>query len=126
MKQITAKTVEQALIWIDSQPHNLVGIYWNKKSSEGTYEYGEEDGMQFVNYHEKLRVPNKIRAAVARKIEQNPRPFDTRMFRVTKYGKAWLKAQMHKAAVSEGLTIFEQMVRDGELKLHGSPDLRVV
>jgi len=117
MKQITAKTVEQALIWIDSHAHHIVQIY--PPAWEG------EKGIELVGHGEKLRVPNAIRKAVFNKIEVNKRPFDTRMYRVTKHGREWLKAQMHKAAVGEGLTIFEQMVRDGELKIEEGQGLHL-
>lgn len=136
MKQTTAKTVEQALIWIDSHPHHIIQAYPS---------YGSPIYIEVIGWRGKLRVPDRLRLAVWGKIEPNPRPFDTRMFRVTKWGREWLREQMHKAAHDAAMeavtqyrekypevtamqlgtvahrTIFEQLVVDGEVKVESTP-----
>lgn len=142
MKQTTAKTIEQALIWIDSHPHHNCGAEWSgKEFPAGRPNWRQQPSHWFYEGFEgKLRVPRKLFKGFMPKIEPNLRPFDTRMFRITKHGRAWLREQMKVAAMDRAMeavsqhrekypgvtamqlgtlahkTIFEQMVADGELR----------
>lgn len=107
MKQITARTVEQALMWIDSQPHHMVACEY--RPGEETKPNTRPTHIRYENHHERLRVPMSMTGFFT-KVEPNHRPFDTRMYRVTKYGRAWLKKQMRLAA---GNTIFEELIAEG-------------
>lgn len=116
MKQTTAKTVEQALAWIESHAHHIVSIY------PLTCKPGEEKGIELIGNQEKLRVPDKLRLAVWRKLRPNPRAFDTRMYALTKHGREWL-AKTRK----DRLNIDIREPGDESISgLHGEPKVAVV
>ena len=87
MKQITVKRAVDALSWVDTNPHHIVGTEFHETKRD-------EDGREIPthlylqNYHEKLRVPVDLWRQVAKHIRPNKRPFDTRMYAVTRAGKA--------------------------------------
>lgn len=112
MKQTTAKTIEQALDWIDKNHHHEIGTEFNK--------HGGKTHIFYKNYHEKLRVPIAL-FMVFKYIKPNTRKFDTRMFMLTPAGKDFLRRRRHATNVAEGMTIFESLIKEGKHDLAERP-----
>jgi hypothetical protein len=76
MKQLTAKTVEDVLGWIESTPHHK----------------GKVEAKFFVleGHHDRLRIPRALCADAAPLYHASPDQHDTRMYRATPAGKARL------------------------------------
>lgn len=84
MAQLTAKTVEDVLRWIETTPHHFASA--------------EDPGFIVLKGHgDVLRIPETIRVATLRLVEPGGR-FDTRMYRATKAGRARLR----RAAKAKG------------------------
>lgn len=114
MKQITAKTIEQALAWIATQPHYEVGCHYKR----GQWRNGEQIAddapthVYYRNFHEKLVVPVTLEMFF-KYIKPNTRAFDTRMFMLTPAGKDYLRRKNHARNVAEGMTVFESLIAEG-------------
>lgn len=89
MTQTTVKSVNEALAWIHGNEHHDVGWEWaNGRSKEtGLFELGEETHLVMKSRQHKLRIPKNLARMVWKYIEPNRRPFDTRMYALTKTGK---------------------------------------
>lgn len=78
MKQLTAKTVEDVLQWIEATPHH-----------RGSWV--EAPGFfVLAGRNDKLRIPEDVQEAARPFYQPAPDHFDTRMFRATPAGKARL------------------------------------
>jgi hypothetical protein len=77
VSQLTAKSVEDVLRWVETTPHHFASA---------------EDPKFFVlkGHGATLRIPEALRAETARYIEPG-KNFDTRMYRATKAGRARLR-----------------------------------
>lgn len=101
MKQITVKTVEQALAWIDTNAHHKAEI-------EG-HEFGVKPGythQTLSNYHERMRIPVAIHQQMIDLIEPNKREFDSRMFALTRKGRIRLNRFRKDNQAKKELEIF--------------------
>lgn len=86
MAQITAKTVEDVLRWIEETPHHFASVV-------------DEPGFFILKgYGDKLRIPNHIHEKTMRLVEPARDRFDTRMYRATKSGRARLARAKKKDA----------------------------
>lgn len=98
MGQVTAKTIEQALAWIDSNGHHECGLHWAKGRSRetGCYELGDETHFYYRGWGDKLLIPLALKREMNGLLKPNTRPFDTRMYALTAKGRrrlrAWLTA----------------------------------
>lgn len=92
MKQITPKRLVEALYWLHNNPHHHVGIEWPRSmpASEQTMENWSHHF--YANYHEKLRIPAILCEDLYKYVVPNKRKFDTRMFALTRAGKALIDA----------------------------------
>lgn len=81
MSQLTAKTVDDVLRWIETTPHHRAAIDGFRDRDKGFFVL---DG-----YTGRLRIPLAIRLEAMRFIQPGGQ-FDTRMFRATPAGKARL------------------------------------
>ena len=92
MGQVTAKTVEDALSWIDSHEHHEAGLHWAKGRSKetGCYEFGEETHMRYKGHGNVMLVPLDIFRRARKYIVPNQRQFDSRMFAITPAAKRML------------------------------------
>lgn len=90
MKQFTPKTVEEALDWIENNAHHAFRtvVHPTKKTPRGL---PARTHLELIGHGAKLRLSEKIVNDVTRYITANDRPFDTRMYKLTKAGKARLK-----------------------------------
>jgi len=84
MAQLTAKTVEDVLQWVETNQHHFASA---------------EDPAFFVlkGYGQTLRIPEAIRAKAVHLIEPSKDRFDSRMYRATKSGRARLARQTGRA-----------------------------
>lgn len=79
VKQYTVKRAVEAWNWIHNNEHHIVGTDYSKTRLD-------DDGhplriaMYFQNYHEKMRVPERLCSEVFAQIRPNKRKFDSRMF----------------------------------------------
>lgn len=86
MKQTTVKRVIEALHWIHNNEHNSVYLEWPRNMAERDKTVQNASHITLANHHERLRIPDSLRADVWRYIAPNKRPFDTRMYAVTRRG----------------------------------------
>jgi hypothetical protein len=113
MKTTTVKTVEQALVWIDTTPHHMFDTHFKRGQWRNGRQIADDKPSHFVlvGNGERIRIPWHIWVhGVSVKIRPNPRPFDTCMYALTKNGKEWLRKQMRLAT---GKTIFEELLAEG-------------
>jgi integrase len=74
-KQLTPKTAEQALRWIETTPHHYAAV-------------DDEPGFFVLKgYGTKLRIPNALQATMRDLVEPSPHAHDNRMFRATVEGR---------------------------------------
>lgn len=79
MAQLTAKTVEDVLEWIETTPHHFASVC-------------DEPGFFILKGHkDKLRIPESIHNQTIKLVEPSKDRFDTRMYRATKAGRARLR-----------------------------------
>lgn len=79
MTQVTAKTVEDVLRWIETTPHHFASVI-------------DEPGFFVLKgYGEKLRIPQALQEKTMRLVEPAKDRFDSRMYRATKSGRARLR-----------------------------------
>lgn len=86
MKQITVKRAVEALYWLHNNAHFEAGAEFHptKVDDKGR---PLATHMFYRNNFEKLRVPAALMTEVSKYIRPNTRPFDTRMFALTRAGK---------------------------------------
>lgn len=91
-RQITAKTLEEALIWIHTQPHFEAGV-----------EQPNETHAFYRNHFQKLRVPRDAPwfADFSKSIEAQTRPHDDRMYALTPVAKRRLYASTYGLLINE-------------------------
>lgn len=83
MTQITVSTAVEAFKWIDQNAHHIVGTEWHPTKRD-------EKGRQvrthifLKNYHDTLRIPERVVSEVFAGIRPNKRAFDTRMYALTR------------------------------------------
>ncbi len=85
MKQRTVKCAVEAWHWIANNPHNEVGLEF--RTDAAGRECEDIIAIFFRNYHEKLRVPEKLRKEVMAGLMPNRRKFDTRMYALRKHAR---------------------------------------
>lgn len=86
MRQLTAKSVEDVLNWVETTEHHYASV--------------EDPGFMILKgYSAVLRIPEPIRKASANLIEPG-KEFDTRMYRATAAGKARLRRARRRAAAA--------------------------
>lgn len=74
-RQLTPKTIEQALKWIETTPHHYAAV-------------DEEPGFFILKGHgTKLRIPDALQAQMRDLVEASPHEHDDRMFRATIEGR---------------------------------------
>jgi hypothetical protein len=74
-RQLTPKTIEQALKWIETTPHHYAAV-------------DDEPGFFILKgYGTKLRIPNALQAKMRDLVEPSPHAHDNRMFRATVAGR---------------------------------------
>lgn len=79
MKQLTPKTVEEALQWIETNQHHYAAV-------------DDEPGFFILKgYGGKLRIPNALQAKMRDLVCPSPHEHDDRMFRATAKGRKLLK-----------------------------------
>lgn len=84
MTQLTAKTVEDVLNWIETTPHHFASVC-------------DEPGFFILKgYGDKLRIPMHIQSESMRLVEPSKDRFDNRMYRATKSGRARLRRHKNK------------------------------
>lgn len=83
MKQITAKTKMDVLVWISGNSHH------DADATSGTH-------LILKGYHAKIRIPLKIWMESQALHCVNKREFDTRMFAPTKAGRAYMRREIAK------------------------------
>lgn len=88
MKQITVKTAVEALTWLHNNPHHIAGVEWSPRLHPSEHTIKNWSHQYYVNHHEKIRIPADIYPNVAKYIRPNTRKFDTRMYMLTRSGKA--------------------------------------
>jgi hypothetical protein len=89
MKQTTAKTIKQALEWIDMNSHHIAekeGFHFNEEIGGSVYSH-----LVLKGHHAKLRIPVSILKEMQEMFAPNTREFDTRMYMVTDAGRAYLE-----------------------------------
>ena len=80
MSQKTAKTVEDVLHWIETEPHHFASVC-------------DEPGFFVLRgYGTKLRIPMSIQEKSLRLVAPSKNRFDNRMYRATKSGLARLRS----------------------------------
>lgn len=84
MKQITVKTAEQALDWMHKNPHHEVGTIYGADGQTRTHIFVR-------NHFEIIRIPERLVSRVFRLTQPNHREFDSRMYALTKHGRAVLR-----------------------------------
>lgn len=76
--QYTAKSELDVLVWIETHSHHLTARI--------------DNGLMLSNYHECIRIPQKIGDALwGTAIEPSRKPFDTRGYRATRKGKRMIR-----------------------------------
>lgn len=90
MAQRTAKSLEEALMWVHQNRHHVSGNEWNPARGCYTHRY-------FANYHDRLRVSmaKEWYTAFLRYLRPNPRPHDDRVFALTPMGRRLLREWDH-------------------------------
>lgn len=79
MGQVTAKTVEDVLRWVETTPHHFASVC-------------DEPGFFVLKgYGDKLRIPEEIQHKSMHLVQPNTNRFDNRMYRATKAGRARLR-----------------------------------
>ncbi len=79
MSQLTAKSVEDVLNWIETTPHHFASVI-------------DEPGFLILKgYGDKLRIPLHLQEKTMRLVEPARDRFDSRMYRATKSGRARLR-----------------------------------
>lgn len=79
MAQLTAKTVEDVLRWIENTPHHYASVC-------------DEPGFFILKgYGDKLRIPMALQEKTLKLVEPSKSRFDNRMYRATKSGRARLR-----------------------------------
>jgi hypothetical protein len=93
MSQLTARTVDDVLQWIETTPHH-------RAAHDG---YSDRDKGFFVldGHGERLRIPASIRVEAMRFVQPGGE-FDKRMFRATPAGKARLTRARRATASPTG------------------------
>lgn len=89
MSQVTAKTVEDVLRWIESTPHHQAA--WRTKDGRDYAKHDDPTAVMVLSgYRQTLRIPLAIHLQTLKLVEPG-KEFDTRMFRATKAGRARLR-----------------------------------
>lgn len=91
MKQITAKTVEDVLEWVETNQHHR---------GEWIGPYDAETHFILTGHQARIRIPTELQKQTRGLIEPS-KAFDTRMFRATKSGRARL-ARYKRSAQRRG------------------------
>jgi hypothetical protein len=92
MKQRTVKTAVEALTWLHNNPHHIAGVEWSPRLPVSEHNEKNWSHAYYANYHEKIRIPAALCKEVHKHIKSNTRPFDTRMYMLTRSGKALIGA----------------------------------
>lgn len=89
MRQKTAKTIEDALRWIHDNEHHKI------TREEGNFH--RTTHIRLENYFERMRIPAAIWKIIGVRhwIFPNQRPYDTRMYGLTKQGRQYLRRRGH-------------------------------
>lgn len=88
MAQLTAKTVEDVIRWVETTPHHRAS--WRSNDPRNPL---SDDGARLVleGYGTKLIIPLAVQEQTRSLIQASHDQFDTRMFRATKAGRARLR-----------------------------------
>lgn len=92
MAQMTAKTVEDVLQWIETTPHHRAS--WRTKDGRD-YALLDDPSAVFVleGYRQKLRIPLSVQEQTRDLIEPGGK-YDNRMYRANKAGRARLRRKV--------------------------------
>jgi hypothetical protein len=100
MSQVTAKTVEDVLRWIETTPHHKAA--WRTKDGRDYAEHDDPNSFLVLSGHrEVLRIPVAIQKQTRMLVQASREQFDTRMFRATKAGRARLRRALQNAPKPE-------------------------
>jgi hypothetical protein len=90
MTQLTAKTVEDVLRWVESTAHHSAA--WRPKHGRGYAQLDDPEAcLVLAGYGDTLRIPAAIHKLTDKLVEPSREKFDTRMYRATKAGRARLR-----------------------------------
>jgi hypothetical protein len=92
MKQITVKTVVEALHWIHNNHHYSAGVEWPKTTPNRWRRETNWTHFWFKG-GEKVRIPRHLYEEVATNIRMSCRRFDNRMYMLTRVGRKMIGAE---------------------------------
>lgn len=89
-QQTTAKTVVEALNWVENNEHHEIRMYPQPTTSMDVVK-----GVEYIGYHQVLRVPNSLSKIFASTTKPGD-DMDRRMYRANKKGRALLISAGYK------------------------------